>query len=83
MESQVSKRASNAKPERVEDDSAMGSCVGGLIWVLSMLLICCTFPFSLCVTIKQVQVCYYFYISNREFIKFYSFFLAYFYRYRN
>jgi len=33
----------------------MGNCVAGLLWVLSMLLIICTFPFSLCVTIKQVQ----------------------------
>jgi len=56
MESeQVVRSSSSAKPERVEDDSGMGNFVAGLIWVLSMIMICCTFPFSLCVTIKQVQ----------------------------
>eukprot|EP00092_Neocalanus_flemingeri_P001288 GFUD01001376.1.p1 GENE.GFUD01001376.1~~GFUD01001376.1.p1 ORF type:complete len:345 (+),score=94.91 GFUD01001376.1:154-1035(+) len=38
-----------------DDDGGCGSCIGSLIWVLSMLLICCTFPFSLFVTVKQVQ----------------------------
>eukprot|EP00092_Neocalanus_flemingeri_P001289 GFUD01001377.1.p1 GENE.GFUD01001377.1~~GFUD01001377.1.p1 ORF type:complete len:288 (+),score=96.15 GFUD01001377.1:154-1017(+) len=38
-----------------DDDGGCGSCIGGLIWVLSMILICCTFPFSLFVTVKQVQ----------------------------
>ena len=47
-----------SKPDKAEDDSAVGGCVSGLIWVLSMLMICCTFPFSLCVCIKQVQVRY-------------------------
>merc|ERR1712136_630190 len=32
-----------------------GKCIEGLIWCISMLLICCTFPFSLCVCMKQVQ----------------------------
>jgi len=38
-----------------DEDSGCGSCVGTLIWLISMLLICCTFPFSLFVTVKQVQ----------------------------
>ena len=38
------------------EDEGCGGCVGTLIWLISMLLICCTFPFSLFVTVKQVQV---------------------------
>merc|ERR1712228_980532 len=38
-----------------DEDSGMNSCVGILIWILSMFLICITFPFSLFVTVKQVQ----------------------------
>merc|ERR1711892_494827 len=38
-----------------EEDGGCGGCVGTLIWLISMLLICCTFPFSLFVTVKQVQ----------------------------
>ena len=39
------------------DDESVGSkCVAGLIWVISMILICCTFPFSLCVCVRVVQV---------------------------
>ena len=38
-----------------ESDTGCGAFVGTIIWVISMLLICCTFPFSLCVTVKQVQ----------------------------
>lgn len=41
--------------DRNNEDERCGSCIGGLIWVISMLLICCTFPFSLFVTVKQVQ----------------------------
>jgi len=37
------------------EDEGCGGCVGTLIWLISMLLICCTFPFSLFVTVKQVQ----------------------------
>merc|ERR1712236_103652 len=37
------------------DDDGCGSFIGWLIWAISMLLICCTFPFSLFVTVKQVQ----------------------------
>merc|ERR1712083_454043 len=40
---------------RNEEDGGCSGFVGGLIWVISMLLICCTFPFSLFVTVKQVQ----------------------------
>jgi hypothetical protein len=39
------------------DDSTCGRLVGGAIWVFSMILIICTLPFSLCVSIKMVQVC--------------------------
>jgi len=38
-----------------DEDSGCGGFVGTLIWLISMLLICCTFPFSLFVTVKQVQ----------------------------
>jgi len=38
-----------------EEDGGCGGFVGTLIWLISMLLICCTFPFSLFVTVKQVQ----------------------------
>merc|ERR1711997_472402 len=38
-----------------EEDDGCGSCVGGVIWFLSMILIICTFPFSLCFTVKMVQ----------------------------
>jgi len=41
--------------EHDDGDDGCGSCVGMLIWLISMLLICCTFPFSLFVTVKQVQ----------------------------
>jgi len=37
------------------EDSGCGACVEGFLWVLSMLLIICTFPLSLFVTMKQVQ----------------------------
>merc|ERR1712083_586890 len=40
---------------RNEEDGGCSGFVGGLIWVISMLLVCCTFPFSLFVTVKQVQ----------------------------
>merc|ERR1711994_124549 len=40
---------------RDDDDDGCGSCVGTLIWIISMILIICTFPFSLCVTVKMVQ----------------------------
>ena len=43
--------------ERTEadDESGCGSCVGTLLWFLSMLLVICTFPLSLFVTMKQVK----------------------------
>jgi len=40
---------------RDQEDTGCGGFVGILIWLISMLLICCTFPFSLFVTVKQVQ----------------------------
>merc|ERR1711994_1012890 len=40
---------------RDEDDGGCGSFGGGVILVISMLLIICTFPLSLFVTVKQVQ----------------------------
>jgi len=38
-----------------EEDSGCGACVEGFLWVLSMIIIICTFPLSLFVTMKQVQ----------------------------
>ena len=38
-----------------DDESCCGKCVAGFIWVLSMILICLTFPFSLFLCIKMVQ----------------------------
>merc|ERR1711953_254983 len=38
-----------------DDESCGGSWVSTLIFVISMILIICTFPFSLCVCIKMVQ----------------------------
>lgn len=38
-----------------EDTSYCGSCVSTVIFIFSALLICLTFPFSLCVCIKMVQ----------------------------
>jgi len=40
---------------RNEDDDACGSFASVLITIVSMILIICTFPFSLCVCIKMVQ----------------------------
>ena len=40
-----------------DDESAGGKCVAGLIWVISIILICCPFPFSLCICVRMVQVC--------------------------
>jgi len=45
----------NGEAEQVDNDDGCGSFVGTLIWLISMLLIFCTFPFSLFVTVKQVQ----------------------------
>jgi len=41
--------------EGSDDDSVCGSFISGLIFVMSMILIICTFPFSLCVCIRMVQ----------------------------
>ena len=38
-----------------EDGGGFAGCIGTLITILSYLLILCTFPFSLCVCVKQVQ----------------------------
>jgi len=38
-----------------QDTSYCGSCVSTVIFIFSALLICLTFPFSLCVCIKMVQ----------------------------
>merc|ERR1719460_1215001 len=45
----------NAGEKPQEEDSGLNSCIGALIWVISMILIICTFPFSLCVCVKMVQ----------------------------
>merc|ERR1712243_278565 len=41
--------------QRDDEDGGCGACVEGFIMVISMLLIICTFPLSLFVTVKQVQ----------------------------
>merc|ERR1712140_124863 len=41
--------------QRDDEDGGCGNFVGGIIMVISMLLIICTFPLSLFVTVKQVQ----------------------------
>merc|ERR1712140_92506 len=41
--------------QRDDEDGDCGNFVGGIIMVISMLLIICTFPLSLFVTVKQVQ----------------------------
>merc|ERR1712213_49389 len=38
-----------------DEDEGCGGFVGGLIWVISMILIILTFPFSLCVCVRMVQ----------------------------
>jgi len=38
-----------------DDESGFGSCIGTLLWLLSILLVICTFPLSLFVTMKQVK----------------------------
>ena len=38
------------------DGGGAGGCIEGLLWVLSVFLCCITFPFSLFVILKQVQV---------------------------
>ena len=38
-----------------DDPSYFGSCISTIIFVISVILIVCTFPFSLCVCIKMVQ----------------------------
>jgi len=43
------------RKEPQDEDSGLNSCIGGLIWIISVLLIICTFPFSLCVCVKMVQ----------------------------
>ena len=52
----VKARASRATDSDSGDDSVAGSFVAGLIYVISMLLIICTFPFSLFVCVRMVQV---------------------------
>jgi len=55
MESERVVRSNSAKYPSSNEASAAGGCIEALIWGISMLLICCTFPFSLCVCMKQVQ----------------------------
>lgn len=38
-----------------EEESGCGACVEGFLWILSVILVICTFPLSLFVTMKQVQ----------------------------
>jgi len=39
----------------VDGQEGAGGCIEGLLWVLSVILCCITFPFSLFVILKQVQ----------------------------
>jgi erythrocyte band 7 integral membrane protein len=48
-------RTTRTTESNTEDDSMAGSFVAGLIYVISMILIICTFPFSLCVCVRMVQ----------------------------
>merc|ERR1712062_820624 len=45
----------NIRATESDDDTACGSFISGLIWLMSMVLIICTFPFSLCVCVRMVQ----------------------------
>merc|ERR1711963_680518 len=54
MDSERMGRSSSVKYPANESSGA-GACIEGLIWVISMLLVCCTFPFSLCVCMGVVQ----------------------------
>ena len=42
--------------DREEDGGCMSSCCGAFLAFISIILICVTFPFSLCFVIKQIQV---------------------------
>lgn len=53
--SQRSKANGSLLQETQEDDSCLGSCIAVFITWVSYLLILCTFPLSLFVTVKQVQ----------------------------
>ena len=46
-----------AASEGSDNDTVCSSFISGLIFVMSMIMIICTFPFSLCVCIRMVQVC--------------------------
>ena len=47
--------APTERPIKADEDDACESVISSLIWFLSMILIICTFPFSLCFTVKMVQ----------------------------
>jgi len=51
----MSSKEEPREQSRDDEDDGCGSCVSMLLTGLSMLLICLTFPFSLCVTVKMVQ----------------------------
>ena len=55
-EEKIVKSDQNDQIGHDDEDAGCESCVGTLIWVISMILICCTFPLSLLVTVKQVEV---------------------------
>ena len=42
------------------EESGIDACVSGFIFIISMLMIICTFPLSLFVCTRMVQVCYIF-----------------------
>ena len=47
--------AANINMDGEDRTSYFGSCISTVIFVISAILIVCTFPFSLCVCIKMVQ----------------------------
>ena len=46
---------SMAKADDSAEESGVANFVSGLVWFLSVVLIICTFPFSLLVTVRMVQ----------------------------
>jgi len=48
-------RNTRAASEGSDNDTVCSSFISGLIFVMSMIMIICTFPFSLCVCIRMVQ----------------------------
>ena len=54
MDKEIERRAED--PNAPDDESYCGSAISTIIFVLSVIMIILTFPFSLCVCMKMVQV---------------------------